>query len=74
MERSLPTDLVGVAQLRFFGDSIGTGTVYSKCAQNTATGRGHYSGIIMLSLCMSTQPAKAKPNYFSQLNIARSAG
>jgi hypothetical protein len=57
MERSMPTDFVGVAQLRLFGYSS---YWYNKCAQNTATGRGHYSSRLILSLCV--QSSRLRPN------------
>ncbi len=41
--------------------------VYSKCTQNTATGRGHYTSRLMLSLCVHCSRLRPKQTLVSLL-------
>jgi hypothetical protein len=56
--RSIPVDLVGVSQLLLFVNS--SFWIICKCTQITATGRGHYSSRLMLSLCVHF--SRLRPN------------
>ncbi len=73
MERPIPPDL----SCKFFHQF--QLLVSSKCPQNTASGSGHYSSILMLSLCVHysrlrpTQPqsAKSQPALRAKLKVLK---